>query len=328
MLEPAFFYLRSKASIMFIQTTDKFGAFTRYIYRHIEAGHEMSLVPEWGGNLLQLKINGVNVLDGHLNSEALRTNDWGKSGLLFPFPNRLNDGRFTFAGQSYQFPINDETFNNALHGFGMSSRMKVTENNCFADRAMIKCVADYHGELDYYPFPFQLTTTFQITTHGELEIEMQMLNTGASVMPAGLGWHPYFSLGQSVDNLELQLPYCDRILINDRMIPTGERVPFDTFQQKSRIGETNLDTGFALQDHPGRAEVILSNENNQQLRYWQETGPQKFNYLQVFIPPGRQSIALEPMTCNIDAFNNGDGLVQLQPGEQFGGRFGFGLTSI
>ena len=36
-----------------------------------------------------------------------------------------------------------------------------------------------------------------------------------------------------------------------------------------------------------------------------------FPFFQVFTPPHRESIALEPMTCNVDAFNNGQGLVSL-----------------
>ena len=41
-----------------------------------------------------------------------------------------------------------------------------------------------------------------------------------------------------------------------------------------------------------------------------------------YIPPDRSSIALEPMTCKANAFNNGDGLITLAPGESFEGSFG------
>lgn len=39
----------------------------------------------------------------------------------------------------------------------------------------------------------------------------------------------------------------------------------------------------------------------------------QFPFFQVFTPPHRESIALEPMSCNVDAFNNGQGLVSLEP---------------
>jgi aldose 1-epimerase len=38
--------------------------------------------------------------------------------------------------------------------------------------------------------------------------------------------------------------------------------------------------------------------------------------------PPRRSIAVEPMTAPVDAFNSGQGLVTLQPGETFSARWG------
>ena len=51
----------------------------------------------------------------------------------------------------------------------------------------------------------------------------------------------------------------------------------------------------------------------------------KYNYLQVFIPPLRNSIAIEPMTCNTDAFNNKEGLIILEPDQQFKASYGVSI---
>lgn len=51
----------------------------------------------------------------------------------------------------------------------------------------------------------------------------------------------------------------------------------------------------------------------------QETGPGKFNYLVCFTPTRRDSIAIEPLTANVDSFNNGEGLTILNPGETMSG---------
>ena len=42
-----------------------------------------------------------------------------RSGIpvLFPFPNRIRDGQFTFDGRDYQLPINGPNGKNAIHGF-------------------------------------------------------------------------------------------------------------------------------------------------------------------------------------------------------------------
>ena len=58
---------------------------------------------------------------------------------------------------------------------------------------------------------------------------------------------------------------------------------------------------------------------------WQETGKRKYNYLQIFTHPSRMSIAIEPMTCNIDAFNNKEGLITLKSDESFKACYGIRL---
>jgi aldose 1-epimerase len=40
----------------------------------------------------------------------------------------------------------------------------------------------------------------------------------------------------------------------------------------------------------------------------------------VFQPAGYTSVAIEPMTANTDAFNTGDGLIELAPKEVFSGQ--------
>jgi galactose mutarotase-like enzyme len=44
---------------------------------------------------------------------------------------------------------------------------------------------------------------------------------------------------------------------------------------------------------------------------------EQFLFFEVFTLPARSSIALEPMTCNVDAFHNREGLVELAAGESW-----------
>ena len=46
-----------------------------------------------------------------------------RSGIpvLFPFPNRIRDGRFTWDGRTIELPLNDPTQKNAIHGFACRS---------------------------------------------------------------------------------------------------------------------------------------------------------------------------------------------------------------
>lgn len=48
-------------------------------------------------------------------------------------------------------------------------------------------------------------------------------------------------------------------------------------------------------------------------------------WFQIFTPPTRDALAVEPMTCGPDAFNEGpthDGLMVLEPGDETTSRWG------
>ncbi len=296
---------------MFQQTISAFGEYPRHTLRSAEGQHMMSLVPGHGACLLELRLHGVSILDGYHSPADMERNDWGKNIVLFPFPNRLKGGRYSWLDREYQFPINDPGTHNALHGFGWHLPMAVERLELSDQEASITCTHQYDGSRPYYPFPFSFSISFSLTGNGDFAMSMRFQNTGTEIMPAGLGWHPYFRLGNTLGEISLQLPGNKKIIIDEAMIPTGELHPDTRFSTRQPIGDTVLDNCFLLD--PGQDTAILAGPAGR-LIYRQESGAGKFPYLQVFTPPHRQSIALEPMSCNIDAFNNGQGLWTLAPG--------------
>lgn len=299
-----------------------FGAFEKHELTNEKAGCKLSLVPGHGACVLEAVYRGVNILDGYQTPEELNINRWGKNVLLFPFPNRMKDGRYVWRDEYFFFPINDPSTHTALHGFGMAKKMKVTSLHCGEDAAQITCTYQDAGRNQAYPFLFSFSVTFDIHIDGTMQVEMSFSNDGVPPIPVGFGWHPYFKLSEKVDTVELQLPTCQLVGIDQQMIPTGKRYDYDDFASQRRIGTTVLDNCFALANSGDKAEVKLKGEFGE-LHYWQETGPHHFNFLQVFTPPHRQSLAVEPMTCNVNAFNNQEGLIILQPGETASAAFGW-----
>ena len=82
------------------------------------------------------------------------------------------------------------------------------------------------------------------------------------------------------------------------------------------INNRQFDTCFALDEQEEKATTeIFDPVQDLSINIWQETGKMKYNFLQVFIPESRDSIAIEPMTCTADAFNNNIGLVVLAPNQ-------------
>ncbi len=304
---------------MYKHTISPFGVFEKHTIEN-EQGDSFSVVPSFGANLIDLQFDNISVIEGYQTAEALTENNWGKSIILFPYPNRLRDGRYTHDGKTYQFDINNVATQNSIHGFSNNVPMTVGKIETDTNQGAIICAYEHDGSHKAYPFKFHFTVKF-ILRGRELAVEMAFINLENKAIPVGLGWHPYYRISEKADDTSLQMPECQLVLIDDRMLPTGEKQPFKHFQQLQKIGTTFLDNGFFITEKTDKAEVVLQS-NVCKLVCWQETGLGKWNFIQVFTPPHRMSIAVEPMTCNVDAFNNKEGLVLLAPNTALSGKFG------
>jgi aldose 1-epimerase len=307
---------------MYNYDTIKFGRFEKHIIHNSLTNNGFEVVPEQGAVLLAAIFNGVNVIEGYTDPEELEKLSWGKSIVLYPFPNRLDAGKYTFEGKEYIFPINNAATGNAIHGLGRFKSHRVSSVITAKHYASMTCTFEYEGNESSYPFPFRFDIEFFISDGNNMEIKMSFFNTGTGNLPVGIGWHPYFSISENVADTQMQLPDIQWIEITDRMLPTGEKRPYTDFSNLKFIGTTSLDNGFYIENQSESFGVTLMSAKGS-LRYWQEIGTDKYNFIQIFTPPHRTSIALEPMTCNIDAFNNGDGLKILKPNETLSGTFGF-----
>lgn len=305
--------------MIYKHSIEPFGNFEKHTFEN-EQGDAFVVVPQYGACLLDLRFGGLSVLDGFKTPEELVAGAWGKNILLCPFPNRLRDGRYTHEGKTYQFDINNADTQNAIHGFGNTASMIIRYISTKDDEAMIHCCWVHEGTHPAYPFPFAFDIVMKLTEN-EFYVEMAFTNHDSTAIPVGLGWHPYFVMSENVADTSLKMPKSEQILIDERMLPTGEKQAYSAFDTLTKIGETKLDNGFFVTETGEKASVILESERGK-LHYWQELGDKKWNFLQVFTPPHRKSIAIEPMTCNIDAFNNKDGLIMLEPKASFIGSFG------
>jgi len=286
----------------------------------------LQVAPQRGACINRLLLGGQSLLDGYDTEIALDVHRWGKSALLFPFPNRLDRGRYQWQGQVYQFPVNDATTDNALHGIGLMATFDYNAPQLSQTSASISLRYEYDGQYEYYPFPFSLEVRYSVGSD-TFQMDLEAHNTGDSAIPFGMGWHPYITLDTSVETVHLRTPPMELVGVDQRMIPTGKFYAHDQFQDGAVIGATAFDNCFRLQALAGadRHELELRGKRGS-LQYWQETGPDKFNFLQLFTPPDRRSLAVEPMTCNVDAFNNGQGLSTLRPDQRIRSSCGFSYT--
>mgnify|MGYP000125559389 CR=1 FL=1 len=115
--------------------------------------------------------------------------------------------------------------------------------------------------------------------------------------------------GKIVDYAGWALPVMYTSIIEEHLAVRNNAGLFDI----SHMGE------FVVKGKNAKTE-ITDRESNITIQLWQEAVIYK--YLQIFIPPSRSSIAVEPMSCSINAFNSKEGLIILKPKEKFSGSYG------
>lgn len=294
-----------------------FGPFKAYTLRHSETGAEAVIVPDCGAMLTSLKLplqnnDLIEVVAGAKNIEEFNNNAIPefRSSVLVPFPNRVNKGKYTFNGIEYQLPINFKSEGNAIHGLVAEvefNKIKVDQENGVLE-CTYTCLEGFEG----YPFAFDLNLIFRIGAAG-ITLLMSIENKGKEPMPAGLGYHPYFTLGKKVNCLNLQLPKAE-ILAHRNLIPTGEKKSFDALNNSPELGDLILDDCLELVGEDGEnhyTTLLVDSEAQTGLVISQMGG----SFLQIYTPTHRDFIAIEPMTCAPDAFNNGIGLAVINPGQ-------------
>jgi aldose 1-epimerase len=154
-------------------------------------------------------------------------------------------------------------------------------------------------------------------------------NVGPSAAPFGYGAHPYLAIGDTqLADVRLRIPAETWVEVDERLLPAAthpvEGGPYD-FRVAHVVGDARLDTAYTdvLRDGDGMWRCTVS-AADRTTSLWADAS---FPWLQVFTAiaedrKGEVGIAVEPMSCPADAFNSGEALVVLEPGEEWSGTWG------
>jgi aldose 1-epimerase len=273
-------------------------------------GEQRAVITEVGATLRDYTLGGRPLLDGFAVSEIC---SGARGQVLMPWPNRIRDGRYEFGGQPEQLALSDAALHNASHGLVRWAAWRPLEHT----RERLRMGITLHPQPGY-PFHLQLAIEYVLGTGG-LRTTLSAHNLGSEAAPFGAGCHPYLRPRAGlVDAAELRLPAAVYLEVDERLVPTGRRLPvaetrYD-FRERRPIGDTVFDLCFAefLEPWVEFDGIRLSWDGN-------------LRFLQVFsgdtLAPERRrrGLALEPMSCPADAFNSGDGLVVIAPGDYWSG---------
>jgi aldose 1-epimerase len=279
--------------------------------RQYEIAHRerRAVAVEVGGGLRSYTVGERAVLLGYSEQELCAA---ARGQVLAPWPNRLEDGSYIWAGREYQLPISEPSTRTAIHGLVRWANWAAVAHS--ANRVVLEHVAYPQPG---YPFTLRLQVDYRLDESG-LTVETTATNVGREPCPFGIAHHPYIAAPAGVEELVVSLVAATRLTVDERKLPAG-REPADV-EPLFRIGDLKLDTTFTdLGRNPDGIARIAAGD----VVVWFD---EAFPYVQLFTGDHpdvqRHGLAVEPMTCPPNAFRSGEGLVVLEPGTVFRAHWG------
>lgn len=226
--------------------------------------------------------------------------------ILLPWPNRLKNSTYEFAGETYSLPSTEKATGNANHGLTAWKEWHIEE----LDPSRVR-LATFVTAVAGYPFTLRAEVVYSLSDEG-LDCTISACNVGRRTAPFGAGQHPYISCNLTpLDECTLTFPCTQYFAVDEKLCPTSLQpaaaAGLDFTCERSLKG-VKIDHAFVS---PAPAAVVLRGGG---LEVRMETAAP---YLQLFTAEKLQrlGLAVEPMTCPANAFNTKEGLIELAPGE-------------
>lgn len=271
-------------------------------------GTKAVIHPHLGASLQELYFENKTIINNIFfeNNQPKLLNS-SCSAVLFPFANRINKGQYFYNNEQYQLHCNEAARGHAMHGLVYTQPFELKEAVADKKEAKVSFEYEYKGEAAGFPFPFKITLTYILKNKG-LQLAVQTENRGDKSFPFSLGWHPYF-WSSDLEQSEVYLHSEEKIITDESMIPI-EKIA-RTFPNPLVLENQQFDDAFIL-----RNNTIDYKTPDYKIRL--QTIPNEASqYVQLYTPSHRKSIAIEPMTAAADCFNNKMGLQELKPNDSY-----------
>jgi aldose 1-epimerase len=286
----------------------------------IAHGDQRAVITEVGATLRTYVKGGLSVVEGFAGEEV-PTHARGQ--VLFPWPNRIGGGEWSFSGRVAQPTIDDVVHDTASHGLVRWRPFRVEAVN--QNRCVLSLLL--HPTPDY-PFLSEISIAYHLGSLG-LTVTTTVTNRDGVPLPFGVGFHPYLAVTTpTIEGAQLEVPAKSYVAVDDRQLPTGEILPLAgnqlDFSQRKSLSGHELDVTYTdlLRDDSGLAVATLQDGNGGEIDL---SVDRNFPYFQVYTGDGlekgrrRTSVAIEPMTCPPDALRSGKDVVVLEPGQHWAG---------
>lgn len=252
--------------------------------------------------------------------------------LLFPYPNRIAGGCFSWNGRNYQLRPELVPFDmtgNAIHGFAIDRPWRVTARSESSVTAVFRTSLDAPERLALWPTDAEIEVTYELTG-ACLRSLIKVRNPSEDPLPWGFGTHAYFRLPLSSDSSAEQCTVyapASRIWELNECLPSGKTHAASVrtnLLTSPAFGGLKLDdvyTGVTSENGSVNCQLTDPSSN----LTVQQRCSRDFREIVAFTPPWATAVCLEPYTCVTDAINLQQkgidaGLQILPPGETWEGR--------
>jgi aldose 1-epimerase len=307
-------------------------AMTPIVLTNPRSGARARILAEAGFNLFQLELpvgsRTIDVLDA--TAEFASTGQSPSHNgipLLFPFPNRIRGGRYSWQGREYVLDgVHQDRQGNAIHGLVIDRPWRLIHRDDLAALGQFQLSIDAPDRRPLWPADFLIEVRYQLR-NAALRCDVRVVNPDRVPLPFGFGTHPYFrvplSAGSRRGDCLIQAPAAEQWELVG-CLPTGKRLKV-TGQKDLREGQEleglKLDDVLtALPDDDDAVEsIVMDPSAGLQVR---QVFDSAFRELVVYTPPHGRSVCLEPYTCTTDAIHLAErgidgGWRTLDPGGEF-----------
>ncbi len=294
-----------------------------------DGGAEASFVPQAAMICRSLRHGGDELLGQRHGFRAYVEN--GKTmgiPLLHPWANRVSAEQFTVAGRQVAIDpdsplVGLEENRLPIHGLNTATRgWALVRAHADAEHAVVEGRLDFKADdlLAMFPFPHEVGVVAELRG-SELTIRTELQATSDAGVPVAFGYHPYLRLPEIPRaDWEIEAPLSERLVLDSRGIPTGEREPARVAQ--GPLGDRTFDDAFVAP--PDGAPFALHGGGRRIEVSFSSTYP----YAQLFAPSDDDVICFEPMTAPTNALvTGGAALPLLAAGERYEAEFRIAIST-
>ena len=250
--------------------------------------------------------------------------------LLFPYPNRIAGGRYSWSGRDYHLTPDKVPFDktgNAIHGFCIDRPWRIVSQSESSVTAIFRTSVDAPERLALWPADAEIELTYELRDSC-LQSLITIRNPSDQPLPWGFGTHAYFRLplghSSSAEQCTIYAPASQTWEL-DECLPSGKIQP-----AAAKLSASPAFRGLKLDDiytdvSTDNGEVICRLTDPAAKLIVEQRFPAVFREIVAFTPPWATAVCLEPYTCVTNAINLQQqgidaGLHVLPPGETWTGR--------